>query len=438
MGRGRRPGLETDLEEKKETEMKRTKTQSNRAGFTLIELLVVIAIIAVLIAILLPAVQAAREAARSSSCKANLRQIGIALHAFAEKDPSGRLCSGAFDYKRDGSPDLFGWQADVYKVKGGLPSDMMCPSNELRGIEKLNDMVGATATTTGGTGSSATWPPDRNNRGVLAQATTPAAGTQARVELVQKLIREQGCNTNYASSWHMVRSAPLFKKTTGANTTAIDLTGSLKNWYNSSGKFDTQGPLTMRQIESSSIPANNIPLLADAAPGDANEAMLDMGASGISNLTDELPNGARLGESFNDGPAYWTSATNIDLLESAGDELPVTDLAPLKYPQAGDVITDPEGQGFVATGKHFILQDTRDWFAVHGGTANILMADGSVKSITDLNGDGFFNPGFAIDNSAGGAAVTAGYTDGTVELEPFSVYTGVLLNTDMYTKGKFE
>ena len=51
-------------------------------AFTLVELLVVIAIIGVLIGLLLPAVQQAREAARRSSCKNNLKQIGVALHSF--------------------------------------------------------------------------------------------------------------------------------------------------------------------------------------------------------------------------------------------------------------------------------------------------------------------------------------------------------------------
>jgi len=64
-------------------------------GFTLIELLVVIAIIAILAAILFPVFSQMKERARRVGCLSNLRQIAVAMQAYAN-DNEGRFPSVIF------------------------------------------------------------------------------------------------------------------------------------------------------------------------------------------------------------------------------------------------------------------------------------------------------------------------------------------------------
>lgn len=80
--------------EEKEKKMKKCckGPRGNRQGFTLIELLVVISIIAVLVSLIAPAVQAARRTARKLQCLNNMRQVGLAMQAFAATN-NGQLPS---------------------------------------------------------------------------------------------------------------------------------------------------------------------------------------------------------------------------------------------------------------------------------------------------------------------------------------------------------
>ena len=106
--------------------MSRRSPAATQKGFTLAELLVVIAIIGILIALLLPAVQAAREAARRMSCSNHLKQIGLAMHNYADTF-QGMLPNA-------------GWSGSVYPIDYS-PLAKLLPYCEQANLQDLIDFA---------------------------------------------------------------------------------------------------------------------------------------------------------------------------------------------------------------------------------------------------------------------------------------------------------
>ncbi|GAB4133391.1 MAG: DUF1559 domain-containing protein [Thermogutta sp.] len=356
-----------------------------RRAITLIEMLTVIVIITLLVAILLPALNAARESSRQAACASNLRQIGMTLQALAQAE-RGLLCTGAMDWQRDGSVTSIGWVADL--VGSGTPAGkLLCPSNSAVLTEAYNDLLNLDVTSwrTEDPAVPTTWTCGVNHKGKAPESlpdgsqkrdpceeiiTLQATPSDARDALVLERIYKEHYNTNYTASWFLVRSG-----------VKLDSTGNLPAAgpgceVSPLARGSTYGPLNLNMLSAGAVASSFIPLIGDGQV-----------AARLERPFGQFVAGAPLVLSFTRGPV-----TNPQMQFLS---------VPPSTPREG-------ANGWWAL-WNATRQDYRGFAPVHRGTANILMADGSVQSFKDANRDGQLNNGFTADPANG-------YQDSSEEL----------------------
>jgi prepilin-type processing-associated H-X9-DG protein len=355
----------------------------------LVELLGVISIIRVVVAQKMPANKAAREASRKSHCANNLRQFGVGFIARAERY-RGQLCTGAFDWRRDGAVTEVGWVADL--VGQGTPvGNMLCRSNIAQGSSTYNDLLTADVTTfdecVERAGSAAGVAPDGEPiinpcREIIEKGLAPSS--EERRLVVEKKIFEEFFNTNYTASWLFVRGGPMLDA--GGNFKAKSATCPADHLAVGS----TKGPLMLTLIDTSRTMSSTVPLLADGAVHDT----LKMKVGWLDAFTPVT-------QPFTRGPVQINSPT----------------LEPPSF-AAGKPHGGPDGWWAVWNKK--TLQDYRAFAPVHGGACNMLMADGSVQAFNDENEDGLLNNGFP-------ASAETGFADDKIEVPAMVLFSKAAL-----------
>lgn len=334
------------------------------------------------------------------------------------------VLSRDYNFMADGDPSKYSWVGNFLSVNGDARV-LTCPSSSVIAGDTINEMLGRADQSPGNFP-----PPSQRDGGLFTSLIDPLTGNDRLVASEKRdgVVRnalEKGLYSNYQASWFFVRGELLIDDNGDVQPTGCNGMWSGLRSDPAVGKATCTGPMSHGLGARADIPMSSIPWLSEAGRSSGNSALLRLDPQTYSlDSAGCLIDGAVLYSNKNWGPAYFTSGKLCHLNEGfeGKETFRVENLEVLKYPTINEV-PGLDSADLNSVGGPMILQDTRSWRPAHGSRSWVLMGDGSVKTLTDLNGDGYFNPGFSISKDQ----TDLSYQHGPCEMDTWECYSGALL-----------